>query len=163
MSRPMRDALLLAALAGLAALFVGALRDGGGGGPPVAEVPPPPVAPVEDAVLPRVEPAPLERLTDALQRPLFYESRRPPAPPAAAPRPLDATLAGVLTTESEKVAIVMPSGAGRAMRLREGDVFGGWQVVRIDDQSVELERDGRTERLSLRFTEPAPAAPEEPE
>ena len=163
MSRPLRDLALLASLALLSALFAAVIAGVDRPPPPLAAAPPPPSAPSEPPALPQVEPVPLERLSVALQRPLFYESRRPPAAPAAAPRPLDATLAGVLRTEAEKVAIVMAEGgSGRASRLREGDTFRGWQVVRIDDRSVEFERDGRTERLTLSFTEgtPAPPAPD---
>lgn len=159
MSRRLRDTVLLAVLAGASALSAAAILRTG---EPVLPAPTPASAPeargVEGFTLPSVPPVPLEALAEALERPLFTQPRRPPAAPVAAPSPLDATLAGVLTDGAEKLAIVLTAGAERAARLREGDLFRGWRVIEIDDYSVLLERDGRTERLVLTFggTPPAP-------
>ncbi|HUF57706.1 MAG TPA: hypothetical protein VMM55_14220, partial [Thermohalobaculum sp.] len=122
MSRPVRDAALLAGLVLLSAAFVDAIRGGGAAPPALTSAPAPAPEPVETPALPEIVPAPLEALTVALRRPVFFQSRRPPAAPTPAPAELDATLAGVLTTEVEKVAIVMPANADRATRLREGDL-----------------------------------------
>ena len=102
MSRPVRDTVVLAALLALSALFAGVIAGGDRPAPALPPATPPETAAPEPPSLPQVEPVPLERLTVALQRPLFYEARRPPAAPATPPRPLDATLAGVLTTDAEK-------------------------------------------------------------
>lgn len=158
MSRRLRDAVLLAALAGASAVF--ALEIARLGEPAPLELGPPSGAaqPAADAfALDLPPPVPLAELAAALERPLFTQSRRPPAAPVAAPSQLDAVLAGVLSDGAEKVAIVVAPGADRALRLREGDVFQGWRVERVEDEAVVLERDGRTERLVLTFRGPPPA------
>ncbi len=158
MSRWLRDAVLLAALAGASAVFAAMiLRSGPPELPEPGTSPAPEIGAVEPFTLPEPRPVPLAQLSAALELPLFTRSRRPPAAPAAAPTPLDATLAGVLTDGPEKVAIVTSSGAARALRLREGDVYRGWRVARIEDHAIVLERDGRTERLVLTFRGPPPA------
>lgn len=155
MSRQMRDAILLAALVGASALF--AVQIARYSEPSLPE-PGPAAAPAAPApasfTLPEPRPLPLDELAAALERPLFVRSRRPPAAPAAPPTPLEATLAGVLTDGAEKVAIVLADSAERALRLREGDMFHGWRVTRIEDHAVVLERGGRTERLVLTFKGP---------
>lgn len=160
MSRRLRDAVLLAVLAAASAVL--ALQIARLGEPSLpekvrraerTEVTPEPFR------LPRPRPVPLGEVSAALERPLFTQSRRPPAAPAAPPRQLEATLAGVLTDGPEKVAIVVSAGVDRALRLREGDVFQGWRVTGIEDDAILLERDGRSERLVLTFRgTPAPAA-----
>ena len=159
MSRRLRDTVLLAALAGASAFF--ALQIARVGEPSLpervnvverAEVTPEPFS------LPEPRPVPLGEVSAALDRPLFTQSRRPPAAPAAPPSRLEATLAGVLTDGPEKVAIVVSAGVDRALRLREGDVFQGWRVARIENDAILLERGGRSERLVLTFRgTPAPA------
>jgi len=153
MSRRLRDFVLLAGLAGASALFVAVILSGG---EPALREPPEAPATGQDAAadsfaLAKLQPVPLEALAGARERPLFSRARRPPTAPAAAPSRLEATLAGVLTDGTEKLAIVLATDADRPARLREGDLFQGWRVTRIDDVSVLLERDGRTERLELSF------------
>ena len=160
MTRGLRDALVLVLLLGLVAAF-GAMVLAIGAAParPKLPVPGPDAVAteVDSFTLPEPRPTPISRLAVALERPLFTESRRPPEAPAPAPTPLDATLAGILSAGEEKVAIVLGPGAERGHRLREGDVFRGWRVVKIDDYSVQLERGGRTERLVLTYRGAAPA------
>ena len=159
MSRRLRDTVLLAALAGASAFF--ALQIARFSEPSLPEIGPPAAAATAEPrafTLPEARPVPLGELSAALERPLFVESRRPPATPAAPPTPLEATLAGVLTNGPEKVAIVVTGGTDRAVRLREGDSFRGWRVAKIEHDAISLERDGRTERLVLTFRgSPAPA------
>jgi general secretion pathway protein N len=124
----------------------------------------PPIEPVDlaagqgrELVLPDVPPAAIRDLVAALEYPLFSRTRQPPpdAPePVIAPAAehVDAKLAGVLTTGAEKVAILFSRGSRNAQRLREGDLFQGWRVVEIDDASVRLERDGKTDVLVLDYT-----------
>lgn len=155
MRRAVRDSVLLAAFLGASAWFAldilrpaPAPSTSGARAVPAARTPAP-------FTLPKPQPEPIEALAAALERPLFIASRRPPAAPVTAPAALDATLAGVLTDGPEKVAIVTLAGADQALRLREGDTFQGWSVVRIDTDAVVLERNGRTERLVLTYKAPA--------
>jgi hypothetical protein len=128
--------------------------------PPIGDAASPP-GPSAKLVLPEVREPTLDELSEALDRPLFSRSRTPPAnapaPTPTGPNQLEATLAGVLTTGAEKVALLLSAGSVRAERLREGDVFQGWEVIRIEDDFVVFERDGRTEMLTLNFTGDAPA------
>lgn len=159
MSRKLRDALLLTALVGASAWFVIEILRVDEPNLPTFGLAEAPMTPApEPFTLPELRPVPLGEVSTALERPLFVPSRRPPAAQAAPPAALNATLAGVLTDGSEKVAIITTSGADRAVRLREGELFHGWRVTRIDDYSVVLERDGRTERLVLTFRGPPPGA-----
>ena len=155
MSRRLRDLVLLGVLGGASAFFALQIARFSEPSPPGeagavvrAEVTPEPFS------LPEPRPIPLGEVSAALERPLFVQSRRPPAAPAAPPRRLEATLAGVLTDGPEKVAIVVSGDVDRALRLREGDVFQGWRVTGIEDDAILLERDGRTERLELTFRSP---------
>ncbi len=157
MSRRLRDAVLLVALAGASTAFAAMILRPGAPGPSTpAPDPAPETRAAESFTLEEPRPVPLAELSAALERPLFTRSRRPPEAPVAPPSPLDATLAGVLTDGPEKVAIVTASGAARAFRLREGDVYRGWRVARIEEQAIVLERDGRTERLVLTYKGPPP-------
>lgn len=153
MTRKVRSAMVLVALMGASAVFASTIlpRDEPRLPiiPPVSEPAADRIAPVD--LTPAAQP-PLEALVAALDRPLFTPSRRPPVAAPAAPVELDATLAGVLMTDSEKVALVLQGGAQRAVRLREGDDFLGWSVIRIEQRSLVFGRDGRTERLDLSFT-----------
>jgi general secretion pathway protein N len=158
MSRRLRDAALLAVLATASAVLALQIARLGEPSLPdqVRRAEPAEVTP-ETFRLPQPQPVALAEVSAALERPLFTQSRRPPAAPAAPPRRLEATLAGVLTDGPEKVAIVVSTGVDRAHRLREGDVFQGWRVAKIEDDAILLERDGRSERLVLTFRgAPAP-------
>jgi len=155
-----RGLLALALLLGVCVVLAGYLLDRRPPAlPPIGEAASPP-GPSAKFVLPEVRIASIDELSDALERPLFSRTRtapaNAPAPTVIEPSKLSATLAGVLTTGDEKVALVFPPGSTRAERLREGDVFQGWEVVEIADDSVVFERDGKTERLILNFTGATP-------
>lgn len=167
MTGGLRGLLVLGLLLGLSAVFAGVILDRRA---PVL----PPIgagtrsADTETGVgLPALVPAGIEDLVAALEHPLFIRSRTPPAvvvETGAEPAPsrVEAKLAGVLTTGTEKVAIVFPTGSQRAVQLHEGDLFQGWRVVEIGDDSLVLERDGRMETLILDFAGEAPAQKSEP-
>jgi general secretion pathway protein N len=160
MTGGLRSVVTLALLAGLSAALAVFLLDR-----PSPTLPPIDAAsqapgPSAAFVLPELRPAPIEDLSAALERPLFSRTRTPPpdgpAPTPVGPSRLEATLAGVLTTGAQKVAILFAAGSGRAERVREGDVFQGWEVTEIEDDAVVFERNGETERLILDFTGEAP-------
>ena len=117
---------------------------------------------------------PLSGLAATRDRPLFSASRRPPpravagpavqaAPVAqpvtdAAPEPPPLALIGSIVGDSDAIAIFIDSTTQQVLRLRRGDSHAGWALVSVLQREVTLQRDARTETLSLRRTE-APGAP----
>lgn len=110
--------------------------------------------------MPDYEMPPLAEFAEVAERPLFSPTRRPPvgAVPTAAPRQtLDLTLIGIVLSEAERLAIVTPGGAGRAVRLGVGDSIQGWTLVELESERATFERDGAQETLYLAFqTAPTP-------
>lgn len=89
------------------------------------------------------------------ERPLFSESRRPPArrPETAAPRPPPPalTLAGVLATETGKVAL-LSDASGAMLRLRLEQEFEGWRVLELSNRRIVLAQGDRRARAGLMET-----------
>lgn len=74
------------------------------------------------------------------ERPLFYPSRMPWAPPAppepppvsTAPSPLtNYALVGVVVSGETRSALIRPPGATKAITLAEGQELGGWTLQEI--------------------------------
>lgn len=113
--------------------------------------------------LPERDPPPLERFSEAFERPLFSPTRRPPAPEEAAPDEADtaapvpaaarlvATLHGVLLDGTERVALLTVPGTARAVILAEGETLSGWRLASIGPDSVVFERGAETVTLELPF------------
>jgi hypothetical protein len=72
-------------------------------------------------------------------RPLFAPSRRP-TPAAATAQVSVYRLRGVLTTESQKIALVESIGDGTLLRLYEGDTVDIWRVYAIGKDSITWSR-----------------------
>lgn len=106
-----------------------------------------------------VELAPLAGLTldglqSTVQRPLFERDRRTPEPakplaqvePAPAPanpmRDSVPTLAGILTSNGRRVALLRLQPSGQSVRAELGETIEGWTIVKIEPQGVVL-RQGR--------------------
>lgn len=117
---------------------------------------PPPAPAIDRPVLPGAE-----ALEPAFERPPLHRSRRPyeepavPEPARAAPAPLDAALWGIVTSGDERFAVLARRGAPEGVRVREGDSFEDWRVIRIGESEVVLQRGDRTETIRLAFG-PAP-------
>ena len=96
----------------------------------------------------------LESLAATRDRPLFSPSRRPPGPDAGeagapAGDAANLVLLGTLTAPGGGRALLrLPDGQTGAW-LGVGDTAGGWRVVSIDKDSVEVEADGRRLELTL--------------
>jgi len=96
----------------------------------------------------------LSLYADITARPLFSPDRRPPAveeTPSvkAEPAPVsrDLVLRGVATAGKERVALIEERATGKLVRVSEGQSVGGWRLVAIEQEAVELE--GRDDRLVL--------------
>lgn len=95
-------------------------------------------------------------IDEILARPLFWESRRPSAPPAQPEAPAEDPLAdikiiGVVggTTEG---GILFRDAEGRAATLRLGEALGGWRLSAVQGD-IAVFRRGDAER-SLRLPRP---------
>jgi general secretion pathway protein N len=100
---------------------------------------------------------PLAALQEVVQRPLFAESRRPPAvAPASAPqvvRELDSlSLLGVVITPEGRHALIQSEPQAKPERVRQGQTLAGWTVEGILPDRVVFRR-GET-REELRIKEP---------
>jgi general secretion pathway protein N len=100
---------------------------------------------------------PLAELQEVVQRPLFAESRRPPAlAPASAPqvaRELDTlSLLGVVITPDERHALIQSDPQTKPERVRQGQTLAGWTIEGILPDRVVFRR-GET-REELRIKEP---------
>ena len=93
-----------------------------------------------------------------VERTLFSASRRSFTPPVKARKvvkadperkPLTLTLSGTLLAGESKIALLSHPSHG-LLRLRQGQTIDGWQVEKIWDNKVRLQRDAEVIDLSLR-------------
>jgi hypothetical protein len=105
----------------------------------------------------------LEDLSATRDRPLFAQSRRPPAPPPAIavpavtsrqeeeapdPRP-SLSLRGIIRQDSATLVVLEDNDTSESVVVRSGDSYGRWRVTAISDDAVKL-ADGTDElRLEL--------------
>lgn len=132
------------------------------------------VAPAVPSFLANV---PLATLDATRDRPIFLPARRPPAPPAQAPaappipapvqarvdEPPRLTLLGIVRApQSEGAAVVMDETDRTSLSLKPGESRRGWIVRAIGGDTVTLEKQDRTVRLSFaKAPPPAPLLPAE--
>lgn len=96
---------------------------------------------------------PLSLYSDIASRPLFSPTRRPPPPDEApvkeepAAVSVDLVLRGIATAKATRAALIEERGTGKLVRALEGQSVGGWRIVAIMPDVVELE--GRGEKLVL--------------
>jgi hypothetical protein len=84
-------------------------------------------------------------------RPVFASSRRPYVPPQTdePPDEVNMKLMCVLTTESERVALIKLEVQERLVRVREQDFISDWQVENISAEHISLRRNGNVRILRL--------------
>jgi hypothetical protein len=96
---------------------------------------------------------PLTTLTVTRGRPIFSHSRRPPPPaivaapyvppPAATPAEPDRpqlTLIGTVTGDTEAFGIFLDQTANKIIRLKLGDLHGGWILRQVRGREVMLQK-----------------------
>jgi hypothetical protein len=121
----------------------------------------------------------LKQLSNTRDRPIFSPSRRPPpaavvnrpfvppppppAPPPPRPpeRPMLALL-GTIAGENEGIALFMETTTQNVVRLRTGEAHEGWVLKSVHRREAELEKNNRTETVSLPTPGGDGAAPEMP-
>lgn len=128
--------------------------------PPEVESLPPaePLSPPEP--MPEFALPPVSEFEEVVERPIFSPTRRPPAEgtaPVGAPAPeLELELIGVVLSQSEQTAIVMPTATQEALRLALGDAYQGWTLVRIEADRATFTRGDQEETLLLSYDRPPP-------
>jgi len=111
---------------------------------------------------------PLSSLSITRERPIFRQSRRPPAPAVAAapaaepprqpappevPQTPQLTLVGAIVGPSDGIAIFLDQANGNAVvRLRTGEEHGGWVLHSLKGREAILRKDSENVVLAL----PAP-------
>ena len=124
------------------------------------------VAPSHDAVLAetsennsleRFQIAPLAKYSEIIERPLFLDTRRQPAPDVTPPvvqAPSEEddtsfTLIGVLVTPEATTALVQVDESGKVVRLKAGETVENWQLESVDADNVTLRKRDKTKTLPL--------------
>jgi hypothetical protein len=106
---------------------------------------------------------PLNTLTATRGRPIFSPSRQPPPPAIVAapyvPPPLASTpaepdrpqlmLVGTVTGDTEAFGIFLDQTANKIVRLKLGDLHGGWILRQVRGREVMLQRKDEIIFLSL--------------
>jgi len=105
---------------------------------------------------------PLNTLTATRGRPIFSPSRRPPpaivatpyVPPPLASTPVEPDrpqlmLVGTVTGEQEAFGIFLDPTANKIVRLKLGDLHGGWILRQVRGREVMLQRNDEIVFLTL--------------
>lgn len=101
--------------------------------------------PPEIPALPNFDALPLATTNQSLERPLFWESRRPQAPQASAPTrvaaPVPMELLGIVSEGTQRVALLRPTQGTLPLlvhRMHQGESYNGMIIQRVDADSVTL-------------------------
>lgn len=122
----------------------------------------------------------LGSLSATRERPIFSASRRGPAVAVSVPRSepvklivrppepehLNLTLVGTVVSEAESIGVFLDQSTHIFVRLRAGEEHSGWIVRSIKGRKASLEKNSRTETLSLparQDASPRPPAGGDPE
>jgi hypothetical protein len=158
-------ALLLLAIAGLAAVVMLELGGDVAIAPEVTAAARATVAAEAQAEPKKFQPPPERQFNEITARPLFFPSRRPFVPAAAADSqaaptddPTSVELIGVLLTESERAALVQPKGEPAAHWVREQQTVAGWVIEEIGADRVRLRDGDHVEVVKLRSDQARPTA-----
>ena len=98
---------------------------------------------------------PVTSLNASRERPIFSESRRPPAPaatPAAqASQPVQLSLAlvGAIASETQSVAIFVDSKTKGVVRLKPGESHFGWVLREVNARTVTMQRGSTSTTLTI--------------
>ncbi|HEV2676266.1 MAG TPA: hypothetical protein VGV37_17205 [Aliidongia sp.] len=96
--------------------------------------------------------APLEAYGAVTERPLFNQSRRPPPATVngtAGPAPTTFSVAGILVSGRERIALLRQGNDRKLLRVREGQALGEWTVRSIAADRVALAGHGDEVTLQL--------------
>jgi type II secretory pathway component PulC len=71
-------------------------------------------------------------------------------------------LSAIIITDTERSALLMPTGGSQSERVKEGETVSGWEVLKINDDSVVIRSRGQEQTLTLRDFGPPGAVPQRP-
>lgn len=139
---------------------------------PLPEVPASPVLarsePADDTPLPRFDP-PSRQVFAAIDERLVFNPSRvrisapfEPGASNASSLPSDLSLVGVILDDSTKLALFKSPAAPLAVSVPVGGSIEGWQVTRIDADSVGLRAGGPEQEMSLSANKAPPPVPGAP-
>ncbi len=126
-------------------------------GPPAvaAKEEPPAAKPLPDFKVFKLPPRSAFKAT--LERPVFSRNRRPKeGAPVVVTQDLALKMQGVAGTGAEKRAMLVPTGGGERVRLREGEEYQGWTLSEIGERHVVFLRGDQKQRLDMNFREKPP-------
>lgn len=114
--------------------------------------------PDSDAALPQfgntaLNPPQLAHLADMLERPVFYDDRKLPAPPKdeapPPPTPLLLKLEGVAIAGGSRVAVLRNLSNNLLLQLGEGGTHDGWTLESVGSNSASFSRGEQLTELTL--------------
>lgn len=122
-------------------------------------VPLPPTPPAAEFSLPAIE-----AFTSVLARPMFSATRRPPveeaAVAAATPEPtLDLALRGVILSDTERIALIIPAARTEVVRIKENERFEGWTLVAVEADYIVFRQGLEELTFEMTFDAPIPDPP----
>ena len=93
------------------------------------------------------------KFNKTIQRPLFSPTRKAPQKRKKVvikrpkrvikpkPKYLNYSLIGVVLDDSKSIALLRQNNSGVSLRVEKGDFVDGWQVVRVEVNSITLQQD----------------------
>lgn len=106
--------------------------------------------------------APIDRYRVIVERPLFNVNRRPSLSETsqlAQSASFALTLTGIVVEGHERQAVFRHRGQRRPVRLSVGATQQGWELLRIEDDHVILQKGTRSLRLTLDYGRPSALIP----
>lgn len=101
---------------------------------------------------------PLNSYREIVERPLFYQARRPPesdkAPPAPVEPPpveeeVELTLIGIMVVGDDRSALIKNETTGKTVVVKQGDSFDSWSLGAVASDRVLLGKNGEFKEIKL--------------
>lgn len=104
----------------------------------------------------RFVPPTLAAYAATLERPIFFQTRKmpePPAAPSAPPTPLRLRLEGVAVSGDTRIAVLRSLKDNQLLQLTRGSSHEGWRLISVDSDSATFDRDGQVTLLELEISD----------
>ena len=114
---------------------------------------------------------PLTAFSELIERPLFMANRRPFVPPPTAPKghapgresAEQILLSAIVITDEQRLALVYSDRDEKLQQLRQGEVFRGWTLTKLQANGIFLKNGKRTRYVRLTFAPSRSASREQRE
>jgi len=96
---------------------------------------------------------PLASFSEVVERPLFFEKRRPIEPPPTEAAPVevgDFLITGIVISDTDRHVLVRVNKNSQTKRVREGETISDWSVEQIHSDRVVLRRGEEVEEMKPR-------------